>query len=197
MYISIEGCIGTGKTTVAKLLAVERNSSLILENYENNPFLKQFYLNPSKYALETELSFVLIHYHQVFHELTHIKHEEYVSDFHISKDILFAEMNLNKDDLALFKNLYLPLTKRLFEPDVMVCLKCSDDLILERVKQRNQGSEHRIDPEYFLKLNRLYDNYFAEVKIPKIEVNMNEVDFINHPENITWLSSKINEILKL
>lgn len=196
MYVAIEGCIGSGKTTVARLLAAEHNVSCILENHKANPFIDKFYSNPSKYALETELAFVLIHYHQVFHELKQVKNGEYISDFHISKDLLFAEMNLNKDDLALFKNLYSALIRRLPEPDIIICLKCSDDLILDRIKKRDQGSEHQIGPKYFLKLSKLYDKYFAEVKIPKIEVDMSKIDFINYPENIAWLSNKIDEILK-
>lgn len=194
MFIAVEGCIGSGKTTVAKLLATERNINCILENHKANPFIDKFYSNPSKYALETELAFVLIHYHQIFHKLKQREQDEYVADFCISKDLLFAEMNLNKDDLALFKNLYLPLTKRLFEPDLMICLQCSDELILERIKQRNQGSEHYIDPEYFLKLNRRYDAYFAEIKTPKIEVDMNKYDFIENPASIRWLSNNIDKL---
>ncbi len=118
MYITVEGCIASGKTTVAKLLAAKRNSNLILEQFKDNPFLDKFYSNPSKYALETELAFVLIHYHQVFRELKQVKNGEYISDFHISKDLLFAKMNLNKEDLALFRSLYSALTRRLPKPDV-------------------------------------------------------------------------------
>ncbi len=194
MYIVVEGCIGSGKTTVAKLLAAERNSSLILEHYEDNPFLKQFYLNPSKYALETELAFVLIHFHQVFHGLQQVETGEYVSDFHISKDLLFAKMNLNKEDLALFRNLYSALTRRLPKPDVMVYLKCSDELILKRIKQRNQGTENSIDPEYFVKLNRRYDKYYAEMNMPKIEVDMNEYGFLENPASIRCLSNNIDKL---
>lgn len=194
MFIAIEGCVGSGKTTVAKLLAAERNSNLILEQFEDNPFLKKFYLNPSKYALETELAFVLIHYHQVFHVPQQIKKEEYISDFHISKDIFFAEMNLNKEDLAIFQSLYSALTRRLPEPDVMVYLKCSDESILKRIKQRNQGNENSIDPEYFVKLNSRYDKYYAEMNMPKIEVDTNGCDFIENPASIGWLSNRIDKL---
>ncbi len=195
VFISVEGCIGAGKTTVAKLLAAGRNSALIIEDHEANPFLDKFYPNPSRYALETELAFVLIHYHQMLHEIQMQEGNDCVADFCISKDLLFAEMNLNNDDLALFKKLYFPLAKRLPEPDVMICLKCSDELILERIKQRNQGSEHRIDPEYFLELNKRYDAYFEEVKIPKIKVDMNEYDLSENSACITQLSNKMDEIL--
>ena len=165
------------------------------ENHKANPFIDKFYSNPSRYSLETELAFVLIHYHQILHEVQLHESNNYIADFCISKDLLFAEMNLNDDDLVLFKNLYFPLVKRLPEPDVMICLKCSDELILERIKQRGQSCEHRIDLEYFLELNKRYDAYFAETNATKIEVNMNGVDFINHPENIAWLSNEINELL--
>ncbi|MCK5605948.1 deoxynucleoside kinase [Candidatus Pacearchaeota archaeon] len=195
MYVAVEGCIGSGKTTVSRLLVDKRNSSLILEDSQANPFLDKFYSNPPRYAFETELAFVLIHYHQISNEMQLHESNDYIADFCISKDLLFAKMNLNDNDLALFKNLYFPLAKRLPEPDIMICLKCSDELILERIKQRGQGSEHCIDPEYFLDLNKRYDAYFTEIKTAKIEVNMDEVDFINHSENIIWLSNEINELL--
>ena len=194
MDVAIEGSVGSGKTTVARLLAGKRNSSLILEGHEANPFLDKFYPNPSRYALETELAFVLIHYHQIFHKLKQREQDEYVADFCISKDLLFAEMNLNKDDLALFRSLYSALTRRLPKPDVMVYLKCSDELILKRIKQRNQGNENSIDPEYFVKLNNRYDKYYAEMNMPKIEVDMNEYDFIENPASIRWLSDNIDKL---
>jgi deoxyadenosine/deoxycytidine kinase len=194
MYVAVEGCIGVGKTTVAKLLAANRNSSLILEDYQSNPFLDKFYPNPSRYALETELAFVLIHYHQISNEMQLQESNDCVADFCISKDLLFAKMNLNDDDLALFKNLYFPLVKRLPEPDIMICLKCSDELILERIKQRGQGSEHRIDQEYFLKLNKRYDAYFADTKAAKIEVDMDKYDFLENPAGISWISRKIDDL---
>ena len=194
MYVAVEGCIGAGKTTVSRLLAGERNSSLILEDHQANPFLDKFYPNPSRYALETELAFVLIHYHQISHEMQMQESDNYIADFCISKDLLFAEMNLNDDDLVLFKNLYLPLAKRLPEPDAMICLKCSEGLILERIKQRDQGSEHCIDPEYFVELNRRYDAYFAETRATKIEVDMNKYDFIKSPIDISWVSREIDEL---
>lgn len=193
MYIVIEGCIGSGKTTIAKLLAAERNSDLILEQFEDNPFLKKFYLNPSKYALETELAFVLIHYHQVFHELQLVGAGEYVSDFHISKDILFAKMNLNNKDLVVFKNLYASLTERLPVPDVVVCLQCSDELILRRVEERKRDVETQTTPQYFIKLNRLYKEYFEEIEWPKVLISMDERDFVKDPSCIQRLSREIDE----
>ncbi len=195
MFIAVEGCVGSGKTTLARLLAAKRKSNIILEQFEGNPFLKQFYLNPSKYALETELAFVLIHYHQISHELHQIKDKEYISDFHISKDLLFAEMNLNNEDLIIFKNLYAALTRRLSEPDMVICLKCPDESILERIEQRGRRNENCIDPKYFIKLNQLYEEYFAKINLPKIEVDLNEYNLLGNSACITWLSDKIDEML--
>jgi len=193
MYIVLEGCIGSGKTTIAKLLEAERNSDLILEQFEGNPFLKKFYLNPLLYALETELAFVLIHYHQVFHELKQVKNGEYISDFHISKDLLFAEMNLNNKDLTIFKNLYTALTERLPVPDVVVCLQCSDELILKRVEERKRNIETQTTPQYFIKLNRLYEKYFKEIEWPKVLISMDEHDFVKDPSCTDRLSQEIDK----
>lgn len=193
MLITVEGCVGSGKTTIAKLLAAERNSNLILERFEENPFLKKFYLNPLLYALETELAFVLIHYHQIFHELQLSKNGECISDFHISKDLLFAEMNLNNNDLAIFKNLYTALTERLPVPNVVVCLQCSDELILKRVEERKRNIETQTTPQYFIKLNRLYKKYFKEIEWPKVLISMDEHDFVKDPYCTDRLSREIDK----
>ncbi|HUU19598.1 MAG TPA: deoxynucleoside kinase [Sedimentisphaerales bacterium] len=193
MFISVEGCIGSGKTTVAKLLAAERNLNCILENHKANPFIDKFYSNPSRYALETELAFVLIHYHQVFHKLKQVKNGEYISDFHISKDLLFAKMNLDKKDLIIFKNLYTALTERLPVPDVIVCLQCSDKLLLKRIEGRKRDVETQTTPQYFIKLNRLYKEYFEEIEWPKVLISMDERDFVKDPSCIQRLSREIDE----
>ena len=193
MYITVEGCIASGKTTVAKLLAAKRNSNLILEQFKDNPFLDKFYSNPSKYALETELAFVLIHYHQIFHEFQQQKNVEYIADFHISKDLLFAKMNLDKKDLIIFKNLYTALTERLPVPDVIVCLQCSDKLLLKRIEGRKRNIETQTTPQYFIKLNRLYEKYFKEIEWPKVLISTDEHDFVKDPSCIEWLSREIDE----
>ncbi|MFH1884718.1 MAG: deoxynucleoside kinase [Planctomycetota bacterium] len=194
MYIAVEGCIGSGKTTVAELLATERHSNLVLERFEDNPFLGKFYSNPSRYALETELAFVLIHYHQVFHELKQIKKGGYISDFHISKDLIFARMNLIKaEDLQIFMELYKALVRRLTTPDVVVFLRCSDELALDRVKKRNRNIELKATQQYFIKLNRLYEEYYDKLELPKICVDMDNYDFVKDPSCIKWLSREIDE----
>jgi deoxyguanosine kinase len=197
MYISIEGCIGTGKSTVAQQLAAGRKSQVVLERFEDNPFLDKFYSDPQRYALETELVFVLIHYHQMINEIHARSKSECISDFCITKDVLFAKMNLDGDDKLLFMHVYENLVKRLPSPDLMVCLRCSDDLLWNRIKQRQRSNESLINKEYIIRLNCMYEGYFAEITIPKIEINMDESDFLATPENIALLSDKIDNLIKM
>lgn len=197
VFISIEGCIGSGKTTIAKLLAVERNSNLILEQFEDNPFLKQFYSDPSKYALETELAFILIHYHELFHDFPEVKDSDCISDFHVAKDLIFAEMNLDSENLIIFENLYTSLTERLPVPDVVVCLQCSDKLLLKRIEERKRNIETHTTPQYFIKLNRLYKEYFKKMELPKICVDMDDRDFVEDSSQIEWLSERIDHLSKV
>lgn len=196
MFIAVEGCTGSGKTTIAKQLASERGSALVLEDFQANPFLKEFYPDPSKYVLETELAFVLIHYHQVFHEFEKSDCKDVVSDYYISKDLLFAKMNFeHTENLRIFENLYTPLSKRLPSPDVVICLRCSNELILQRIRARDRDIEQKINEEYFIKLNALYGQYFEDLHPPQIDVDMNERDFLKDPSQIKWLSRQIDEIM--
>lgn len=196
MWIAIEGCIGAGKTTVAGLLAGMRGSSAILERYTDNPFLAKFYSEPSRYALETELSFVLIHFHQVLHALRLAETAEHISDFHISKDHVYAEMNLHGDDLRVFENLYTSLSQRLPPPDVMVCLQCSDRLLLRRIEKRQRSVEMGFSSQYVRALNRLYDDYFRTIPWPKVLVNGDEHDFVDDPSSVAWLSREIDKRMR-
>jgi len=195
MFIAVEGCIGSGKTTLAKLLASYRKMVSLLETHHENPFLQKFYTNPTAYAIETELAFVLIHYHQVFHNRDMLQTQQCIADFSMSKDILFAEMNLSQEDLMLFKSVYYPLVGRLPKPDLMVCLKCSDSLILERIAKRKRRSEGQVDREYFVRLNERYESYFIEIDTPKIIVNVDQVDFIDDPQAVVWLSAEIDKLM--
>jgi len=195
-YIAVEGCIGAGKTTVARILAEKYNSNLLLEKFEENPFLDKFYVNKSAYALETELGFALIHYHQLKDALQQKKHNSFISDFCIEKDTLFAEMNLSGKELGLFYTVFRFLSDQLKPPELMVCLHCTDNLIIERTKQRNRNKENVTWEDYFIKLNHLYKQFFKKGPWKRIDVDMNEMNFLLDPNesNINWLLDKINKI---
>lgn len=151
--IAIEGCIGSGKTTTAKLLAYMLKVNYLEEQSHRHPFLEAFYTDVEKYALETELAFVLIHFHQLVHLETSFR---YVSDYTIEKDVLFAQMNLKGTDLALFDTLYQHLKPRLRAPKLTIILDAPIDVLLRRIRQRGRSYETNMPPQYLGKLKNKY-----------------------------------------
>jgi deoxyadenosine/deoxycytidine kinase len=143
VFISIEGCIGSGKTTTAKIVA-ERLSFLALpEETAHHPFLADFYSNPSLYALETELGFVLLHYHRL--RMVHGQ-SMLVTDFSPGKDLMFAKMNLDGADFALFDHVYRELTHRLVRPNIAIFLDLPIGVLMERIRKRGRPYEQGIAP---------------------------------------------------
>ena len=196
MLIAVEGCVGSGKTTLAKMLRDHRKSKLLLEEFEKNPFLQEFYEQPEQHVLETELAFVMIHYHQMKTLLVDHDAVETVIDFFFLKDQLFADMNIrDPKEKQVFQAVFDFLYRKVPAPELIVYLKCSDSLILRRIKNRNQASETKIDPEYFRQLNRHYNDFMGKVDIPKITVNMDDHDFFADPSHIEWLSSEVNRTI--
>lgn len=152
--VAIDGLIGSGKSTTASLLAMRRKVAFVGEQAQINPFLAKFYLEPSVFAFETELCFLLIHYHQ----LVHIPQSEYVSDFTLGKDLIFASMNLRGDDLKVFECLYRELCGRLQMHETTVYLSVSPETCLNRIRSRGIASEGKISIEYLTRLHIAYQN---------------------------------------
>src|SRR6266478_1116125 len=130
LHIAVEGCVGVGKTTLATRLASARKSTLVLEEFDKNPFLEEFYLDPTENVFETEMEFLLLHYHQL-KNLS--KTRETITDFTFIKDMVFAQTNITDEaEKEIFIELYQFLLARLPKPDLIIYLKGSDDLIIER-----------------------------------------------------------------
>jgi deoxyguanosine kinase len=181
MLITIEGCIGAGKTTIAKGLAEFRKSNLLLERFEEHPFLKLFYENPSETATETEFAFLLLHYSQL-RSLSLIPQKETVADFHLSKDLLYAELNLTDSRTkAGFLHLYEYFAERVIPPTILVYLSAKTDLIMERIYERNRDFESGVDPAYYELVNNAYDKLFLNYAGTKLRIPMEEWDFVKKP----------------
>ncbi len=179
-YVCIEGCMGAGKTTLASLLSKKLNKEILLEDFERHPFLDDFYTNQTLYTFETEVCFLLMHYHQTKKALTNTR-QDIISDYYIGKDMLFAYANLNsRREQQLFKNMYSYLSEQLKKPELIIHLKASDELILERIKNRGRENEKEISIEYITKLNKLYDKYFSGTNkdIEIITVDVDKCDFL-------------------
>ncbi len=197
MLIVVEGCIGVGKTTVSNGLASLRGSVPLLESFEANPFLTAFYRDPIGTALETEFSFLLMHYHQLKNCAHHARTSEVVSDFHLGKDLLYAELNLLKPRArTLFNQLYELLLAELPHESLMVFLSAPTALVLERIRQRKRDFELEIDTDYFARVNARYEEFYAHYPGRKLQVPMAEWDFVKDPTLFQALSIRIDGALK-
>lgn len=162
MFVAIEGSIASGKSTTARLVAGSLGYSLIHEQTRRHPFLNEFYSNPTKFGLETELAFLLLHYHQL-HPLSTVSST--VSDFSPVKDLVFAEMNLEGKDLEIFRYLYVSLESRLPRPDLVVFLNLSPELLQQRAVARGRPFELNIPLSYFVRLAEYYSRYMDELGV--------------------------------
>jgi deoxyguanosine kinase len=196
MFIAIEGCFGAGKTTVASALALRRSSTVLLENFESNPFLRAFYENPSANAFETEFSFLLLHFHQLKSHACTVTNSEVISDFHLAKDLLYADLNLSDARAnALFRDMYQLCLEKTFQPDLIVYLSAPTELLVERIRSRNRDFESPIDFAYCATVNDAYEDFFRLHTGKKLRVPMQEWDFRKDATLYQRLSALIDGIL--
>lgn len=194
-YIAIDGPIGSGKTTVAKLLADDLGAQLILEPAADNPFLGDFYKDRTRNAFTTQLFFLLNRYRQqvelkqqdLFNALT-------ICDYTFSKDRIFAQLNLSADEMTLYETVFNLLDPRLPKPDLVVYLQASTDVMMQRTKLRKWASEKGITEEYLDELSDAYNSfYFSYTATPLLIVNANDVDIVNRPDDWNNLRTAILE----
>ena len=197
MLIVIEGCLGAGKSTVAKGLAACRNSNLLLENFEANPFLQAFYENPIQNAIETEFAFLMLHFHQLKSQADTALSSELIADFHLGKDLLYAELNL-KDIRAkqLFRDLYELCQEKIPRPALLIFLSATTELLLERIHARKRDFELGIDPGYLATVNAAYEQFYEQYPATKLRVAMDDWDFIRNESLYKTLASHVNRELK-
>lgn len=183
MLIVVEGCVGAGKSTVAKGLAAFRESILLLEDFERNPFLRAFYDDPIGNATETEFAFLLLHFHQLKSQAGAVSNSEVVADFHLGKDLLYADLNLKDTRLKrLFTGLYDVCIEKTPRPTLMIFLSATTDLLVQRIQARKRDFELEIDPAYYGLVNAAYEEYFTRYPGKKLRIPMDEWDFVKNPE---------------
>lgn len=195
-YIAIEGPIGVGKTTLARMLAEEFRFRLALESPESNPFMGDFYKDRSRYAFQTQLFFLLSRYQQQ-KELAQLGlfEQGVVSDYILAKDHLFASLNLSPDELQLYESIYPLLDAKVLKPDLVIFLQASTEVLKDRIKQRNIPYEKNIDFSYLDKLSSAYNDFFFHYQqTPLLVVNCSEVNWI---ENSTDYQNLLKEILHM
>jgi len=188
-YIAIEGVIGVGKTSFAKILSERMSARLVLEKFEENPFLEDFYIDPERYAFQTQLYFLLSRYRQQL-ELKQVDlfSNLLVSDYMFDKDKLFAHLNLNEKEFVLYNLIAQLLEKEISKPDLVVFLQANTDRLMANIKKRGRSYEREMSREYIESLNQIYNEYFFRYNSsPLLIINTNDIDFVNNENDLNEL----------
>jgi deoxyadenosine/deoxycytidine kinase len=197
-YIIIEGPIGVGKTSLARLLADVFNARCVLEKPEENPFLPQFYQDRGKYAFQTQLFFLVSRFQQqreliqldLFNQVT-------LCDYLFAKDRLFASLNLDDHELALYDQIFQLLHGQIPSPDLVIYLQAKPDVLLHRVRTRNLTHEKEMDFDYLKKVIEAYNYYFFHYdQTPLLVVDTSEIDFVKKKEDLNQLIREIRQMRK-
>jgi|TARA_B110001454_G_scaffold85828_1_gene82426 deoxyguanosine kinase len=185
-HIAIEGTIGVGKTSLAKVLGERLEAKLVLEEFEENPFLVDFYKNSERFAFQTQLFFLLSRYRQQQQlQQTDLFTKTLISDYMFVKDRLFAALNLNDKEMSLYNAVARILEKNITSPDMVIFLQSDTDRLMENIKLRGREYEKLIDWKYIDALNQMYNEYFFRYdNSPLLIINTNDIDFVNNQDDL-------------
>jgi deoxyguanosine kinase len=195
-YVAVDGPIGVGKTTFCRILADRIGGHLVLEEAAKNPFLKDFYRERKRYALQTQVFFLLSRFAQQKELLEYdLFKKKIVADYTFEKDLLFAQANLTEDELALYKQIAELLKKNLPKPDLVVFLTASVDVLLARIKKRNITYERNFDAEYLTSVVESYNHYFFHYnRTPLLVIKTDQLDFVENSKHLDEIFNQIAEM---
>ena len=195
-YIAIEGPIGVGKSSLAKILARKFDARLVKEEVGNNPFLERFYEDPRKYAFQTQLFFLLSRYRQQKEMAQGNLFESAVlCDYILAKDKIFALINLEDDEVSLYESIYKLLVSTLPKPDMVIYLQARPEVLLSRVRKRGIAYERNISLDYLKTLSDAYNEYFFHYnETPLLVVNTSEIDFVESPRDLEHLVREVKSV---
>lgn len=206
MYIAIEGVIGVGKTTLARLLQPAFNAALLLEVFEENPFLSDFYSDRERYAFQTQIFFLLSRYHQQRKGVSELlaKNENLIADYTFEKDALFARINLKGDELETYYRVHDALAEKIIPPDLIVYLRASTDTLMQRIALRDRPYERNMERDYIEQLNRAYEDFFGDARkghrngsAPVLAIDTDDLDYIRDAAALKLVENRIRQALKL
>ncbi len=197
-YVAIEGPIGVGKTTLARILSKALNTELLLEVFEENPFLAKFYEDRERYAFQTQIFFLLSRYRQQSDVIPRVlQHSPLVSDYLFAKDRIFAHLNLRGDELAVYEQLHQALAVHIPVPDLVVYLKASTDVLMERIAFRDRPYERNMSRQYIEDLRAAYERFFATYReAPVLTIDTNHLNLVSNMEHRAQVIGKVRTALK-
>jgi deoxyguanosine kinase len=194
-FVTIEGNIGAGKTTLAHLLSKHYNARLILEQFADNPFLPKFYENPQQYAFPLELFFMaerfkqlkeLIQQKDMFQSLT-------ISDYLFTKCLLFAKVNLPDDEFRLYQRLFDIIHQQLMQPDIIIYLHTSVQKLQQNIKKRNRSYEQNIPDEYLFNIQETYTHYIKQHNLKTLFVDAGNADFLGNEKHLQTIIDALDK----
>jgi deoxyguanosine kinase len=201
MYVAIEGVIGVGKTTLARLLQSRFDAELLLEIFEENPFLSDFYADRARYAFQTQIFFLLSRYRQQNSTVPEMlaNGKSLLSDYTFAKDALFAGINLKGDELEMYHKVHEALGEKIPKPDLIVYLQASTDVLMQRIAFRDRTYERQMERSYIDELNHAYEDFFSKPydSVPVLKIDTNSLNIIQTPEHLTLIENRIKQSLSL
>ena len=198
-YFSIEGVIGVGKTTLARLLRTNFQAELLLEVFEENPFLTMFYEDRARYAFQTQIFFLLSRYHQQKENVPEILNagQHLIADYTFAKDALFARINLQGDELEMYDRVHDALAEKIPLPELIVYLRADTDVLMERISMRDRPYERNMDPAYIATVNDAYDDFFDDFYrgVPVLVVDTNDLNIVGNEADLAQVEARIRQSL--
>ncbi len=194
-YIAIEGVIGVGKTSLARLLAERLDAELMLEDASGNPFLADFYKDRKRFAFPVQLYFLLSRFQQLQGLVERdLFIERIIADYIFDKDALFASVTLSDREISLYDKMAAVLKRDVARPDLVIYLQASTPVIMKRIKKRNTTIEKPIDSDYIDELNEAYNSFFFHYsEVPLLVVKTDNVNFIDNPKHLEDLIEQIKK----
>jgi deoxyguanosine kinase len=197
MYIAVEGVIGVGKTTLARMLQPRFEAELQLEVFEENPFLADFYGDRERYAFQTQIFFLLSRYHQQRRSVREMLESgrNLLTDYTFAKDALFASINLSGDELDMYYKVHEALGEKVRLPDLIVYLQADTNILMQRIAMRDRSYERNMELGYIQALNQAYDDHFSHhyQGPPVLTIRTDYLDFVKNTRDLDLIETRIRQ----